>query len=339
MKPKLFCNYCNSPIETEFIEGKDRQVCRKCGEIYYENPLPVASVIVANHKNELLLVKRARQPFKDMWCFPIGFAEVGESIENAATRELKEEAGIDGKITQIIDVDSHKNPIYGELIIISFEAEKIGGKEHAGDDASDYGYFSAMNLPKLAFDSQEKALEKYLHLKRDTWDIRDSFEKFFQETIEQNSFTTHDLISDELMDVIELNADKIVGLWINDILTNPSTSFCRSYNEKELLSTAMLVVGQLKAWIKGAKGDVEFKNFCLDLGVRTRRQGISLQELISSLNILKKHIFRFTYSQGLWYNLADIYRVFELGERLVHFFDKIVYYVINGYVNKCRKAK
>lgn len=162
MKTKQFCNYCRGSLVRSFHEGKERQVCEGCGEIYYENPLPAVSVIVANKNRELLLVKRAREPAKDTWCFPIGFVETGESIEDAALRELKEEAGIDGKILRILDVSSESNDIYGDVLVVSYEAQRIGGIEMAGDDAIDWAYFPVTGLPGLAFPSQKRALKEFL---------------------------------------------------------------------------------------------------------------------------------------------------------------------------------
>jgi len=153
-KDKVFCNFCANRIEKEFLYGKERHVCKRCNHVYYENPVPVASVIV----------KRAQEPAKDTWCFPIGFAECGESIEEAALRELKEEAGVDGRITRIIDVMSDATDLYGEVLVVTYQAEKVGGTEIAGDDACDIGYFSPTNLPELAFSSQERALRKFLSL-------------------------------------------------------------------------------------------------------------------------------------------------------------------------------
>ncbi len=171
MKTKLFCNYCGGSLGTGFHEGKRRQVCEQCGEVYYENPLPAVSVIVANEHRELLLVKRAREPAKGMWCFPIGFAETGEAIEQAAVRELKEEAGIDGRIVRLVDVCSEYNDVYGDVLVISYEAERTGGRETAGDDAVDCGYFPLTGLPELAFGSQKRALRILVDLKRQTWKI------------------------------------------------------------------------------------------------------------------------------------------------------------------------
>ncbi len=165
MKTKLFCNYCRGTLIRRHHEGRERKVCESCGEVYYENPLPAVSVIVANARGEFLLVKRAREPAKDTWCFPIGFAESDESIEDAAMRELKEEAGIEGRVVRIVDVFSETNEIYGAVLVVSFEAERVGGIERAGDDAVDWAYFPVAGLPELAFPSQERALKKFLALK------------------------------------------------------------------------------------------------------------------------------------------------------------------------------
>ena len=332
MRKKLYCNYCNNSLRIEFLEGRKRQVCKNCGQVYYENPLPVASVIVSNDDHELLLVKRAREPFKDMWCFPIGFAETGESIEHAAIRELREEGGIDGKIVQLIDVDSHINSFYGELLIVTFEGEKLGGNECAGDDASDWGYFPAMNLPKLAFDSQEKALKKFLEIKNDAWNIHDSFEKFVKVTSDQESFAAVELLSDELIDIIEDNAERISELWLNDISTNPSIGSCKRLNREEILLSAMTFLANFRRWLKEKGSEGEFKGFFAAFGALMQKNGIPPEELISLLSLFKKHLFRFISSWGLWNKpVVEIYRIFELGERLVYIFDRAVYYAVRGY--------
>jgi hypothetical protein len=50
------------------------------------------------------------------------------------------------------------------------------------------------------------------------------------------------------------------------------------------------------------------------------------------LSLLKKHIFHFATSTGVWSRAVDMYRVFELGERLVYFFDRAAYYAVTGYL-------
>ncbi|MCX7965264.1 MAG: NUDIX domain-containing protein [Syntrophorhabdaceae bacterium] len=331
MNTRSYCYFCGAELKEEFIEGKFRQVCSLCNKIHYENPLPVASVILSNQKREVLLVKRAHEPYKDMWCFPIGFAEVGESIEDAALRELREEAGVEGKIIQLIDVSSHINPVYGELLIVTFEAEKIGGIEKPGDDAIDCKYFPIDNMPKLAFDSQEKAVKTYKELKKDLWKIQDSLKKFFEGAKQDTISYKDSLLSDELINAVQNNSEKIITQWLNDITTNASTKSYHNFDKEELFTRANFIIGQLNKWLKGIKGEVEFKSFYFELGYKRKKDNVPIEELISSVSILKKHIWMFIYSYGVWEKAIDIYRMFELGERLVYFFDKAAYYMILGY--------
>ncbi len=331
MKAKTFCNFCGKELITDMLEGRDRLVCDSCKEIHYENPLPVAAVVLVNRDREILLVRRAKEPSKDMWCFPIGFAEMGESIEDAALRELQEEAGVEGKIIQLVDVCSEINAYYGELLIVTFEAEKIGGQEMAGDDALDCRYFPIKNLPKLAFPSQEGVVQKYIELKKDLWSMHDSMETFVEGTLQNKIVYPGTLLSDELVNAVQINSKKIIDLWLNDISSNPSTKSYHGFDKKELLMPAMFIIGQFEAWLKGKKGESEMKTFYTGLGAQRKKEGIPVEDLVSSLSLLKKHIWMFTYSFGVWEKAVDIYRMFELGERLVYFFDKASYYTVMGY--------
>jgi 8-oxo-dGTP diphosphatase len=331
LKKKVFCNFCGKELSVDLLDAKERQVCENCKEVYYENPLPVASVILANRERETLLVKRANEPFQGMWCFPIGFAETGESIEDAALRELKEEAGITGKIVQLVDVSSHMNPLYGELLVVTFEAEKVTGTEMAGDDAAECRYFPIMNLPKLAFDSQERAIQKYIELKKDLWNIHDSVDTFVETTFKGRTPYNKNFLSDDLLSIAQENAQKIVELWLDDISTNPSTrSYC-GLDRKDLYERATLIIDKFELWLKGEKSEKELKDFYYKLARKRKEDNVLLEDLVSSLSLLKKHVWMFTYSLGVWEKALDIYRMFELGERLIYFFDKAIYYTVMGY--------
>ncbi len=333
MKKKIFCTFCGKTLGSEWFDEKERQVCQHCREIYYENPLPVVSIIVTNGNREALLVKRANEPFRDMWCLPIGFAETGESIEDAALRELKEETGIVASITQLIDVSSHNNPMYGELLVVTFEAEKESGTEQAGDDASDCRYFPLKSLPRLAFDSQDIAIQKYLKIKEDLWNMRDSAATFVEGTIRGGSEAERNLLSDELVRIAGENADKIIDLWLNDLLTNPSTRSYVGIDTNDLMKKAAFIVERFESWLKGEKSEKELKEFYHDLSRVRRSAGVLLQDLVSSLSLLKKHIWMYTYSLRVPQRAVDIYRMFEFGERLVYFFDRATHYSIVGYLD------
>lgn len=170
-----FCAECGGPVEVRREEGRVRETCTSCGYVYCHNPLPVAANVVLNAKREVLLVKRAREPNQGMWCLPMGFAEIDESIREAAARELEEEAGIAGDVVTLLHADSYTSAFYRDLLIVSFEVVKTGGVERAGDDAEEARYFPLDDLPPLAFRSNQRAIDACVALHRDEWRIQDSF--------------------------------------------------------------------------------------------------------------------------------------------------------------------
>ena len=148
-------------MRQEMIAGHCREVCGACGYVHYRNPLPVASSIVVNDAGEVLLVRRRNEPSRGEWCLPVGFAETGETIRQAALRKLLEETGIEGEILSLVDVESEENPFYGDMLFVTFAVAKKAGVEAAGDDADDVGYFLLQRAPALAFRAHELALQTY----------------------------------------------------------------------------------------------------------------------------------------------------------------------------------
>ena len=86
-------------------DDKERSVCQRCDFIDYQNPKIVAGSVVLKD-DKILLCKRAIEPRKGFWTLPAGFMELGESVEEAAQREAKEEALADIEIDRLLAVDS-----------------------------------------------------------------------------------------------------------------------------------------------------------------------------------------------------------------------------------------
>lgn len=102
---------------------------------------PLACVgVVCRRGNEVLLVKRGREPLKGRWSIPGGKLDFGETVRQAALRELAEETGVTARITRLIDVvDSIMDGQH--YVLIDFEAEWIDGEPVASDDAADARFF------------------------------------------------------------------------------------------------------------------------------------------------------------------------------------------------------
>ena len=74
-------------------DGRDRDVCSACNAVHYENPKVLVTALV-HWRDRILLCRRAIDPAKGYWNPPLGFLEAGERLEDAAVRELYEEAGL-----------------------------------------------------------------------------------------------------------------------------------------------------------------------------------------------------------------------------------------------------
>jgi mutator protein MutT len=157
-KEKKYCPYCGGDLEKKFTQGKDRLVCKRCGEIYYENPLPAATALILNSDNQLLLGKRAVDPAKGAWCLPGGFIEMGETMEQAAIRELREETGLEGRILSFVGCFFQESRLYGGVIIFGYRVEVIDGVMKAGDDMEELLYSSLDSLPQVAFEAHLKLI-------------------------------------------------------------------------------------------------------------------------------------------------------------------------------------
>jgi len=319
-----FCSNCGGPIETRVVDDRPREVCSVCETVFYRNPLPVAASVVLNENREVLLVKRKREPHKGMWCLPIGFAELGETIGQAARRELKEETGIEGRTRRLIDADSFQSDYYGELLIVSFEQEKIGGVERASDDAEVVSYFPLDRLPELAFNSNEKAIRFCAEVHRDEWAIQDSFQSLQSDEGEE-------MLSDALVALVGQHADEVTRLWHDEVRSNPTTTSYARIDPDPLFDRAFTAISLFGRWLKGTEADDEVRAFYRALGKERREQGFALHEVLSSLTLLRKHLWTYSRSQGVWQKPIDVYRVLELNRRIAVFFDKALYHTARAF--------
>lgn len=112
-----------------------------------------------------VLVRRKRDPFKGSWALPGGFVEYGETVEEAAAREVKEETGLDVKLVGLVGVysDPERDP-RGHVVSVAFLAWAVGGELKAADDAGEVAVFK--EVPEaMAFD-HAKILEDGLSAAR-----------------------------------------------------------------------------------------------------------------------------------------------------------------------------
>ena len=110
--------------------------------MFPNRPISAASAVVINAANEVLLVQRGSAPYEGFWSLPGGAVEWGETLEEAAMREVREECGIDIHIKRLNTVLSRivrseaGIPEY-HYVIVNFIASCAQETIHAGSDAKD----------------------------------------------------------------------------------------------------------------------------------------------------------------------------------------------------------
>ena len=319
-----YCAQCGGDIEVRQTDDRKREVCTKCGKVFYQNPLPVAASVVLNEEREVLLVKRKNLPLRGKWCLPIGFAEMGETIGQAARRELQEETGLEGRILRLLDADSYESDFYGELLIVTFEQEVVGGTVRPGDDAEEVRYFPIRWLPPLAFSSNEKAVRFCAAAHEEEWAIQESFTSLHADEEQE-------LLSDALVAMVEDHAEEVTHLWHDEVRSNPTTESYHRIDPDRLFQRGYIAVSQFSRWLKGREADREVRAFYRELGHERKAQGFAVHEVISSLTLLRKHIWTYTRTRDVWERPIDVYRVLELNRRIALFFDKAIYHTVRGF--------
>src|SRR5687767_9475682 len=99
----------------------------------------VGGVVLRDGK--VLLIQRGKEPLKGRWVIPGGTVEVGETLEEAVAREVREETGIEVRAREVVlvfdRIERSGNEVLYHYVIIDYLCEDLGGRLQAGSDAQD----------------------------------------------------------------------------------------------------------------------------------------------------------------------------------------------------------
>jgi 8-oxo-dGTP diphosphatase len=112
----------------------------------------------------MILLRRAFEPGKDLWTFPGGFVDLGETVEQAAHREVREELDIAIELGSLVGIYSRAD----SRIVLIVYAARTSDEPRTTEEASEVRAFLPAGLPwaELAFWSTRAALEDFLSLRR-----------------------------------------------------------------------------------------------------------------------------------------------------------------------------
>jgi len=139
-----------------------------------KKPFPTVDVVIEINREDgqpgVVLIERKNPPHG--WALPGGFVDYGESLEEAAVREAKEETSLDIELLEQLHTysDPDRDPRFHTISTVYIARAK--GRPQARDDAKNIGVFSFENRPRpLVFD-HEKILEDYLRKRKAGREVR-----------------------------------------------------------------------------------------------------------------------------------------------------------------------
>jgi len=119
--------------------------------VTHKNPVPTVDIIIEQEDGCILLIRRKNPPYG--WALPGGFVDYGETLEEAAIREAREETGLDVTLTRQFHAYSDPSRDKRMHTISMVFIAKAAGTPMAGDDAADVSAFDRTSLPEnIVFD-------------------------------------------------------------------------------------------------------------------------------------------------------------------------------------------
>ena len=126
---------------------------------------------MVHRRGRVLLVKRRNPPNEGKWALPGGLVELGEAVQDAAIREIKEETGLAVRIEGLLDVqtDLHtdeRSRIEYHYVLVDYLARPVSGSIRLNSESSDSGWFTRGQLGRLAMSRGTKAVLRMFFNKR-----------------------------------------------------------------------------------------------------------------------------------------------------------------------------
>ncbi|MGH2429742.1 MAG: NUDIX hydrolase [Candidatus Limnocylindria bacterium] len=156
------CPHCSNPHEEPLL-------CDRCGWRWHANPKPAAAVLLERQADgdaepSVLLLKRAVEPGIGAWDLPAGYLDPGESFEQGALRETREEAGVAVELLALTGV--YHSPA-SNVVTAVYRARQVTPDAPVTLDAesSEHAWVTRSAildwLPRIAFASMASAVEDW----------------------------------------------------------------------------------------------------------------------------------------------------------------------------------
>jgi len=155
------CPLCSGGLTPEPVGDRSRMRCLACGFVLYRNPASAALGVVLNRAGEVLLIRRAIQPYRHHWTLPAGYQEIDEGPAETVVREVREETGVEVEVCGRLDLLCVPEDPRKPANVAVFLCRENGGRLVAGREETDVDWFALDALPDpIGFDNYPRILRR-----------------------------------------------------------------------------------------------------------------------------------------------------------------------------------
>ena len=118
----------------------------------------IAAVVLVSSDGQLVMVRRGTEPAIGRWSFPSGYVDRGEVVEDGAAREVREETGLDVRLTGFVGLYSGRD---SPVVLAVYAADVVGGTLKPGSEVREVALFAPDKLPPLPFPHDDEILRDW----------------------------------------------------------------------------------------------------------------------------------------------------------------------------------
>lgn len=142
----------------------------------------------------------------------------------------------------------------------------------------------------------------------------------------------------KLVKLIEDNQDELTRRSSKELLSREETACYRNLPVDILSERVYDVYSRLISWLNKDKRAGDIQKYYTELGKRRFHEGIPVSEVLIAFMLLKRHLWLFITEQQFFDSTYECYQALELNNKVVLFFDKVIYFSTLGYEDELCKA-
>ena len=154
-----YCAECGHELGEREVGGKRRPACPACGAVVFQDPKLAVAVLIERDGRLLMGRRGPNSSAAGKWSFPAGFVDRGERVEDAATREVREETGLEVRLGRLLGLYSTE----GDPVVLAvYPVTAVTGTLAPADDLTELAFFPTDALPDPAFPHDPQIVADWL---------------------------------------------------------------------------------------------------------------------------------------------------------------------------------